>query len=696
MSTYRRAAVSAAWIVVVAFLFSSAIPAALAENNGANQDGGTAKVTNKAKASKADEKKCDEKKATEKEAAEKPTVDKKSGDKKADAEKSKAKKKYDDFDDDEDASPAKPAAKSAGKTAEKAAKTQEQSAAKKAAKAPTTVVRFSLNGEYPEGPSESGMFGELQPSLGKLIERLDEAKADKEVAAVWLRIEDLELGRGKVNEVRAAIARLRKAGKPVYAEVTSADTGAYLVASACDHVFMPSSGVLILPGVRMEMTFYKGLFDKLGLKFDALRMGKYKGFVEPFSRENMSAPLRESLQSIVDDVYDDMIATIAKDRHLQDYQVKSLVDQGLFSATTAREAGLVDEVLYADEFQESLRKRLKVDHVDVETAYKKKQLDTDFSGIGGFVKLMEALSGGKKSEKSNSKQKIAVVYAVGEITEGKSRNGLFSGVSLGSTTMIETLKKAFDDSKVVAVVLRIDSPGGSATASDLIWRETVRHPQAGIRKPLVASMGNVAGSGGYYIAMGAKKIFAEPGTITGSIGVGGGKLVTGGLYGKLGLNTEIISRGKNSGALSSTQPFSPDERRVWTKLLEETYHDFVSKAADGRKMDYNRLESLAQGRVYTGRQAKKLGLIDEVGTLSDALAEAKKLAGLKPDADIEIEILPQPKSYFEQLFNGESAEANEFTAAMPDVVKTIRQAALWRQLLGEKVLLWMPYHVELK
>ncbi len=271
--------------------------------------------------------------------------------------------------------------------------------------------------------------------------------------------------------------------------------------------------------------------------------------------------MRESLQSIVDDTYDDMIATIAKDRHLQDYQVKSLVDRGLFSATAAQEAGLIDEVLYADQFEESLGKRLKVDRVDVETAYKKKQIDTDFSGIGGFVKLMEAFSGGKKSEKSGSKQKIAVVYAVGEITEGKSRSGLFSGSSLGSTTMIETLKKAFADSKVVAVVLRIDSPGGSATASDLIWRETVRHPQAGTRKPLVASMGNVAGSGGYYIAMGAKKIFAEPGTITGSIGVVGGKLVTGGLYEKLGMNTEIISRGKNSGALSSTQPFTPDERK---------------------------------------------------------------------------------------------------------------------------------------
>ena len=678
MSKYHRVAVSAAWILAVAFLFASSIPAALADGNAAP-----------AKAAK---------KAEEQKPAEKKT-DKPAADKKADAEKSKAAADQDDFDDDDDSTPVKPAVKSAkpaAKTeAKPAAKTAEKTA-KPAAKTPATVVRFSLDGEYPEGPGEPGMFGEMQPSLGKLIQRLDEAKADKDVKAVWLRIEDVELGRGKVNEVRAAIARLRKAGKPVYAELTSADTGAYLVASACDHVFMPVSGTLIVPGVRMEMTFYKGLLDKLGLKFDALRMGKYKGFVEPFSREHMSAPLRESLQAIVDDVYDDLIATVAKDRHLQDYQVKTLVDQGLFSASDAQAAGLIDEVLYADQFEASLAKRLKVDSVHVESAYKKKQIDTDFSGLGGFVKLMEAFSGGKKSEKSSSKQKIAVVYAVGEITEGKSHSGLFSGSSLGAATMVETLQKAFADSKVVAVVLRIDSPGGSATASDLIWRETVRHPQKGTRKPLVASMGNVAGSGGYYIAMGASKIFAEPETITGSIGVGGGKLVTGGLYDKIGLNTEVISRGKNSGALSSNQPFTPDERKVWTKLLEDTYHEFVSKAAEGRKMDYNKLEAVAQGRVYTGRQAKRLGLIDEIGTLTDAVAEAKKLAGLTPGTDVEIEILPQPKSFFEQLFNGESAEASEFTRALPDVVKTIRQAALWRQLLGEKVLLWMPYRVELK
>jgi protease-4 len=658
------------WTLVGAFLFSVVLPAALADG-----DNSAPKTAKKADASKPAGKK----------AAAKKTTGEKKEDKKTEADKSKTSKDVDEFEE------ADSAEKPAKKAPEKTAKSEEKPASKQAAKTTKTVVRLTLNGEYPEGPGEAGMFGDLRPSLGKLIDRIDEAKSDKEVSALWLRIEDVEFGRGKVNEIRAAIARFRKAGKPIYAELTSAETGAYLVASACDQVFMPVSGTLMVPGVRMELTFYKGLLDKLGLKFDALRMGKYKGFVEPMSREHMSAPLRESLQSLVDDTYDGMIATITKDRHLPDYKVKTLVDQGLFTATSAQDAGLIDEVLYADQFEASLAKRLKADKVNIQSAYKKKQVDADFSGIGGFVKLMEAFSGGKKSEGRSRKQKIALVYAVGEIIEGKSRSSIFGDSVLGSTTLIETLKRAFDDAKVVAVVLRIDSPGGSATASDLIWRETVRG-----KKPLVASMGNVAGSGGYYIAMGAKKIFAEPETITGSIGVGGGKLVTGGLYDKLGMNTEVVSRGKNSGAMSSAQPFTPDERKVFTRLLEETYHDFVSKAAEGRKMDFSRLEEMAQGRVYTGRQAKKLRLVDEIGTLSDAIDEAKKMAGLKPGADVEIEVLPEPKSFFEQLFDSDGGEASELTAGLPEVVKTLRQVALWRKLLGEKVLLWMPYHVELK
>jgi protease IV len=571
---------------------------------------------------------------------------------------------------------AKPAAKSA-KPAETVAKKP-------------VVVQFNLTGEYPEGTGAPGMFGELKPSLSSLIQRMDSAAADKDVRAVWLKIEDPEIGRGKIHELRGAIARLRKAGKPVYAELTTATGGQYLLAIACDRVAMPSSGMLIIPGVRAEVTFYKGLLDKLGLQFDALQMGKFKGAAEPLTRNNMSKPLRESFDALVDDIYDDLVATIGADRKMKDYKVKTMLDQGLFTAAAAKKAGLIDDVLYADQLQDEIKKSLKADDVEVVTSYKKKRIDADFSGISGMMKLMDLFLGVKPSATTGTKQKIAVVYAVGPIMEGKSQSDMFGTTAIGSTSMVAALKKAADDAKVAAIVLRIDSPGGSATASDLIWRETVR-----IKKPIIASMSDVAGSGGYYIAMGAKKIIAAPGTLTGSIGVIGGKLVTRGLYEKLGMNTEVIARGANSGALSSSQPFTAEERKAWTELLQETYDQFVGKAAKGRQMPFDKLEELAQGRVYTGRMAKKLGLIDELGTLADAVAAAKVAAGLKADAEVDLMVLPEPKSFFEQLF-GDPSASTDLESLLPEGFKILQQTKLLRQMLSERMLLWMPYGVEVR
>jgi protease IV len=445
-----------------------------------------------------------------------------------------------------------------------------------------------------------------------------------------------------------------------------------------------------VPGVRAEVMFYKGLLDKLGLEFDALQMGKYKGAAEPMTRTSMSGPLRESMEAIVDDTYEDIVATLSTDRKLKDYQVKSLIDQGLFTAAAAKKAGLVDVVAYTDEFEDSLRAKLGK-NLEIVTNYKRKPVDTDISGVGGLMKLMELMSGSQRTtEKSGSGKRIAIVYAVGPIVEGHSTSDLFGESSVGSTTLVEALRKASDDPKVVAVVLRIDSPGGSATASDLIWRETVR-----MKKPLIASMGDVAGSGGYYIAMSAKRIIAEPGTITGSIGVIGGKLVTKGLFDKVGLSTEVISRGKQAGALASDKPFTPEEREAWTELLKETYGQFVGKAAEGRKMPVAKLEALAQGRVYTGRMAKKNGLIDEIGTLRDAITAAKKAAGLSADADVDLLILPKTRSLIEQLM-GEPSVATDVRAAMPEAVQILRQTKLLRQLLSQPAVLWMPYGVRMR
>jgi protease-4 len=570
-----------------------------------------------------------------------------------------------------------------------AAKKGAKPAAHKAEKK-TLVVAMTLEGEYSEGPTAPGVFGDVKPTLAKLVERLDAAAADKDVAAVWLKIDDLDIGRAKVYEIRGAIARLRKAHKPVYAQLTTADSRQYMLATACDRVVMPPSGVLLIPGVRAEVTFFKGLLDKLGLQFDVLKMGKYKGAAEPFSRKDMSKPLRESYESLVDDFYQDLMGVIAADRHLKDYQVKTYVDRGLFTASDAKKAGLIDDVLYADQLEDQIKTDLKGKKVEIVSDYKKNKIESDFSGLGGMMKLIEIFTGGKPSAAVSKKPKIAVVYAVGPIMEGKGDEGMFGSSVIGSTTMVAAIKKAADNPKVVAIVLRIDSPGGSAVASDLIWRETVH-----AKKPVIASMSDVAGSGGYYIAMGAKKIYAAPSTLTGSIGVIGGKLVTRGLYGKLGLNTEVISRGANSEAMSSNQPFTPGERKVWMELLEDTYHQFVSKAAEGRKMSYDHLQELAQGRVYAGVTAKKLGLIDEIGTLQDAIAAAKTAAGLKADADVELLTLPEPKTIFEQLFGDQSASTDS-DSLLAEGIRLLQQSKMLRQMLSQPVLMWMPYEVQVK
>ncbi len=578
-------------------------------------------------------------------------------------------------------------AKPTGKGKEK----PEASASGKAgAKARPTVWRMRLRGDFPEGPAASGLFGEVRTSLAAAIDRLDRA-AHEPVAAVLLEFDDPDLGPGKVHEFRQAIRRVRDKKKPVIAQLTGADTNQYLVAAACDEIVMAPSGMLMLPGVRAEMTFYKGLLDKLGLRFELLQKGKYKGAAESFTQTAMSPDLRESIQAIVDDSYQALVATVAADRKLDPAEVRALVDQGMFTPQAALKARLVDHVCYFDEYQETLRKRLGAEALAV-VAQPGRPSESEAAGLPGFLKFMELAFGARRpAEKPTPAKKIAVVYAVGMIVEGESATSLFGESVLGSATLISALRSAEEDPKVLAIVLRVDSPGGSAVASDLVWREIRRN-----KKPVVASLGDVAASGGYYLAMGADRIYAEPGTITGSIGVLGGKLVVAGLYNKLGITTEVISRGRNSGVLSSTQPFTEEERAAWGALIEETYRQFVDKAAESRRIPRHKLDALAEGRVFTGRMAAANGLVDALGTLADAIAYAKTAAGLKPEDKVELLILPKPRSILEQLLSDPAAAAPGAEEALPGVREILGRAALWGRLRTQRVLMLMPYSLRLR
>jgi protease-4 len=606
---------------------------------------------------------------------------------KADEEKSSAKSAED-----------KEAVKSDGDS-DKKPSTSSAAKSRKSESSKRDKVRLALlvlKDDLPETSGQMSLFGQSSIDLREAVSRLEKASKDKSISGVVLNIENPSIGRAKVEELRAAIARFRKAGKKVYAQLETGMPADYFIACACDEIVMPETGVLMLPGVHAEATFFKGLLGKLGVQADFIHMGAYKGAAEPFTREKFSDPVRENMTSLVDSMYDDMVTTIVKARPLSIAQAKEVIDRGLITATKAKELGLIDRVAYTDTLRKELADTYDAESLVYVKNYGQKEVDTDFSGPMGFFKLMQAMMGGNPNTSSGRGKKIAVVYAVGPIMSGKSESDPFGGQILGSTSIIEALREANEDKQVVAIVLRIDSPGGSALASDLIWRETQV-----IEKPIVASMGDVAASGGYYIAMGADKIVAAPGTVTGSIGVVGGKMAIRGLYQKIGITTETIERGKNSGLFASSGPFTDSQRAVVTEFMEDIYRQFTTKAAEGRKMPVEKLRELAGGRVYTGIQAKEKGLVDELGTLHDAIAEAKKLAGLDEDDSVRIEVLPEPTNVFETLFGDVDKEeevriGRGLENIAPEMVGLARRAYALRAVFDQPAALVMPFELDIK
>ncbi|MFO0842188.1 MAG: signal peptide peptidase SppA [Gemmataceae bacterium] len=505
--------------------------------------------------------------------------------------------------------------------------------AKEPQKKTVTVAHIRLAGGMDEkAPNVDPLLGQLGETFKQKIDRLRKVASDKNIDALLLEVDGVSVGWGKLNELSRAVAFVRASGKKVYAHTESGNRGDYILSLAADDVCMPEAAWLMLTGIRAEATFYKGLLEKVGVKADFLTMGDFKSAAEPFTRDSLSDANRQQLTAIIDDTFQhDIVGRIATARKLSPDRVKELIDQGPFSPREALKAGLLDRLDYLAGYQEFIKKQLGGDEIKLVKDYGKKKDTEDLSIFDLYRKLIF----GPTRSSSSKGPKVAVIYATGMITTGKSGGGIMGGESMGSDTMVKAIQEADADKSVKAIVLRIDSGGGSALASDLIWQALKK-----VQKPVVASMSDVAGSGGYYIAMSAKKIYAEPGTITGSIGVVGGKMVLTGLYDKVGIKTEVIARGKNSG-LFGDQPFSDSEKARFRALMQETYDQFLDKAlagraAVGKKMSRDELVKLAGGRIYTGRQAKANGLIDEVGTLEDAIAEAAKLGGLPADKEPEL------------------------------------------------------------
>jgi protease-4 len=554
-----------------------------------------------------------------------------------------------------------------------------------------SVLILDVSGELPDYVPEQPLakaFGiKQQQSFTSLLTQLRKAKVDKRIGAVLLDINFPGIGWGKSYELREAINDFKTSGKPIYAYMEIGTNREYYLATAADKVFLPPTGDIYINGFAAEAMFYKGSLDKLGIEADVIQIGpKYKNAPDRYTRKEMSDGQREVLNAILDEYFGQYTAAVAASRKKSVEDVKALIDGAPYNANQAKELGLIDEALYRDQVDEQLKRTLGYktdDKLRTISGSSYREIPSDTLGL-------------------NNGEKVAVIYASGAINVGRSSNGPVSGEMVGSDTLVKAIEDAGEDKSIKAIVLRVDSPGGSALASDLIWHAIENAKQ---KKPVVVSMGDVAASGGYYIACNANSIVAEPSTITGSIGVFMGKPVVKGLYDWLGVTNEYVMRGKNAGIFRETEKWTPEEREKMVQQTNSIYFDnFVPKVAQGRKKQAEEVNTLGQGRVWTGTQAKGNGLIDEYGGLEKAIAVAKQLANLPADKEVKRVVLPEPKPFFETFFESddsagekaEQAQAALLDSLPADVRRSFRYAALLDHMQRGEAMLLLPYQLEIK
>lgn len=497
-----------------------------------------------------------------------------------------------------------------------------------------------------EAPEKSAEFDEAKPHWGVMnvaggiverqsfswsggsgtelrtaIDRLRTLAKDEKLTGLVLRVGGIDVSLPDVIELRAAMADFKKAGKKLACHTEEASNATYLVLTACDQLAIAPLGQIAITGPAAMPIHVKPLLDKLGVTADFLHVGAYKGAAEPLTRDAPSAEMQETLGAILDRHYQTMVDVIAADRKLDPNAVKGLIDTALFPSEKAKAAKLVDQVSSFEAFRDA----------QVGGAWTKLEVEPDGNDQLKTMLKLARFIGAMPPEKPIGDH-IAVVYALGDIIDGEGDGVLGARKEIASHTLVPALRAVTNDDSVKAVVLRIDSGGGSAQASELIW-EAVTALKA--KKPVVVSMSDVAASGGYYIASPANKIFAQADTLTGSIGVVGGKIAPGGALAKFGVNTFPMGRGKRATMMASLGPWNAEEKAVIQASMEEVYNTFVGRVAAGRGKKVEEVLPIAQGRVWTGVKAKELGLVDEIGGLDAAIAEARKLAKLDESAGLD-------------------------------------------------------------
>jgi protease-4 len=466
-------------------------------------------------------------------------------------------------------------------------------------------------------------FGASSHTLRSTIDLIRKAKADKRVKTLVIKPSTNGALWAQVQEVRAALVDFRKSGKPITAYLEYGGGQEYYIASAADRIVMVPGGMLGLTGHASYELFFKGALDKLGVYPDLLHIGDYKTWSNTFNERGFTPAHREMTESLNHDFYDQLVKGIAEGRKKSEAEIITAIDGGPYLAEDAKTAGLIDVVAWED------------------------QLD-DTAPIQGTrtLKMEDYARVPMSSVGLAQGQRIAVLYASGTIMSGESSLDATGGQVLGSETFVEWLRKVRVDPTIRAIIVRIDSPGGSAIASEVMWRELTL--TRGL-KPLIASMGNLAASGGYYIAAPADTIVAEPGTITGSIGVVTGKFVVKGTLDKLGIGEAAVSEGRMAQLESPFTPFSREERAKVEQQMHAAYDLFVARVAEGRKTTPERIDAVGQGRVWTGRQAQQLQLVDELGGLDTAIQIAKQRAKLDMTKDVQLVVYPPKRSVYDLL-----------------------------------------------
>ena len=461
--------------------------------------------------------------------------------------------------------------------------------------------------------------------------------------------------------------------KPVVAFLQVGSSLDYLVASAADQVSLTPEGLLDVKGLRAEVSFYKNTLRKLGVAAELHQIGKYKAAAEPWVRSSMSDAFREVLNSVLDEVYGQFLEAVGSSRGKSVEELTVILNNGPFTPQQALEAGLVDDLHYEDEFFDALKEQLGLE--DLQRLKLSRYRNVSMASLG--------LSG---------EHQIAVVYAVGSILRGTNETEPFFGANiLGADSFSHTLRQVKDNDDIKAVVVRINSPGGDAIASDQMWREMNRLSE---RKPLVVSFSDAAASGGYYIAMANAPIVAYPGTMTGSIGIFYGKLNLRGLYDKIGISKEILTRGRFAAIDSDYRGYSTEERNKLRQELEVFYRNFVQKVADAREREWDDIHQIAQGRVWMGSQAEANGLVDELGGFDRAIEMAKEAAGLEPTDKVTLVTYPTPKKFIEVLL-----DPDRFATRSPAVDRLRAYFAgidSWPVLLQGGFLRIAPYSITIQ